>query len=204
MITLYHAPRSRSSAMVWLLEELGVEYTRKVVSIRRFDREANKLVGERDPGNPHPHGKVPVIDHDGTIVYESIAIAQYLTDAFPDAGIGPTIGDAKRGAYLSWLAYYAGVFEPSLAAAFFDFHPPESTVGWAPAADVMGHVNETLNAGPYLLGDGFSAVDVFFGGTFALFMGSPLVPAEEPIAGYVARVTERPAYQRVKAIDADT
>src|ERR1700759_4444780 len=101
MITLYHAPKSRSSRFIFLLEELGAPYEIKTVSIRRGDGS-----GALDPANPHPHGKTPAISDDGTLVFESAAIALYLTDKFPGNGIGPLIGDPKRGAYLSWLAYY--------------------------------------------------------------------------------------------------
>ncbi len=207
MITLYHAPKTRASRFVWLLEELGAAYSLKDMSIRRFeppqDGGDGRLVGERDATNPHPHGKVPAIEHDGVVVYESAAIALYLTDAFPDAGLGPVVGDPLRGPYLSWLAYYPGVFEAALTAAFFGFKAPASTVGWAPADEVMAHINATLSRGPYFLGTQFSAIDVLMGSSFALFMGSPLMPAEEPIAGYVARMKGRPAYQRAVAIQGE-
>src|SRR5690606_29280022 len=84
MIVLYHAPRSRSSRFIWLLEELGAPYRIEPVSIRRGDGS-----GALDTKNPHPHGKVPVVVHDGATIFESIAIALYLTDAFPDANLGP-------------------------------------------------------------------------------------------------------------------
>src|SRR5580698_7956525 len=97
MITLYHRPKTRSSRFIFLLEELGAPYEIKQVTTRT--REG----GAPDPANPHPHGKVPTISDDGEVVFESPAIALYLTDKYPTAGIGPTIGNAKRGAYLSML-----------------------------------------------------------------------------------------------------
>src|SRR5438067_2282099 len=108
MITLYHAPRSRSGRIIFLLEELGAPYEIHTVNLRRGDGS-----GAVDPANPHPHGKVPAICDDGALVFESAAIALYLTDKFPIAGIGPLVGDPQRGAYLTWLAYYAGVMEPA-------------------------------------------------------------------------------------------
>lgn len=205
MLTLYHAPQSRSSRFVWLLSELGVTYDLKEVSIRRAKPDAapgdTGTVGERDPANVHPFGKVPAIVHDGVMVWESAAVALYLTDAFPDAGLGPQIGDPLRGAYLSWLAAYSGVFEPAFITTMFGFEAPASSVGWVPAAEVMAHVNATLNEGPYLLGERFSAVDVLYGSSFALFLGSPLLPNEEPLVSYVERLTARPAYQGVAEIE---
>ena len=171
MITLYHAPRSRASRFIFLLEELGTPYELAEVSIRRGDGS-----GALDPANPHPHGKVPVIRDGETIVYESAAIALYLTDKFPQAGIGPVVGDAKRGAYLTWLAYYAGVMEPSWTSAFLKTEVPRGTAGWVKTDEVMELVNSTLAKSPYILGEKFSAADILIGTTFKLFMGSPLLP----------------------------
>src|SRR4051812_11380776 len=108
MITLYHAPRSRSSRFIFLLEELEAPYDIQTVSIRRGDGS-----GALDPANPHPHGKTPAISDDGHLVFESAAIALYLTDKFPKNKIGPLAGDPLRAPYLTWLAYYAGVMEPA-------------------------------------------------------------------------------------------
>lgn len=180
MLTLYHAPRSRSSRIVWLLEELGAAYRIKTVSIRRRDPAAQdplKLVGTRDPVNVHPHGKVPALVHDGVVISESAAIVLYLTDLYPQARLGPPIGHANRGPYLSWLAYYTGVMGPAFTSAVFEFNADSSTVAWVPVPAVMEHVNDTLAKGPYLLGQSFSAADILVGSAFILFLGSPLCRA---------------------------
>jgi len=196
MIKLYHAPRSRSSRFIFLLEELGAPYEIGKVSIRRGDGS-----GTLDDDNPHPHGKVPVIRDGETVVYESAAIALYLTDKFPAAGIGPVVGDPKRGAYLTWLAYYAGVMEPAWMSAFMKTDVPRGTAGWVKTDEVMKLVNATLNKGPYILGEKFSAADVLIATTFKLFMGSPILAKTDVLEAYVARVTERPAYARGMAKD---
>ena len=196
MITLFHAPKSRSTRFVFLLEELGVPYEIKTVTIRRGDGS-----GALDPANPHPHGKVPVISDDGMIVFESAAVALYLTDKFPANGIGPVIGDAHRGAYLTWLAYYAGVMEPAWMSGFMKWDVPRGTAGWVKTDEVMEFVNATLAKGPYLLGEKFSAADILVGTTFAMFLGSPLLPRTELLEAYVKRVTERPAFARAQALN---
>jgi glutathione S-transferase len=91
MITLYHAPQSRSSRMLWLLEEIGAPYETKIVTIRSADGS-----GAVDPANPHPHGKVPTLVHDGQVIFESAAIALYLADLFPEAKLGPRVGEPKH------------------------------------------------------------------------------------------------------------
>ncbi len=83
MITLYHRPNSRSTRFIFLLEELEAPYTIQIVTTRSRDGG-----GAVDPANPHPHGKLPAISDDGVVVFESPAIALYLTDRFPKNGLG--------------------------------------------------------------------------------------------------------------------
>jgi glutathione S-transferase len=193
MITLYHAPKSRSSRFIWLLEELGEPYQVKTVSIRRGDGSG---ATDDDYRKIHPHGKVPAIEHDGGIVFESAAICIYLGDAFPKARLAPPIGDPQRGAYLTWLAYYAGVLEPAFVTKSQGVDLAGSRSGWAPTEDILEHVTASLAKGDYLLGPRFTTADVLYGSTFALFQNSPLVPKSEVVARYVERCTKRVAYQR--------
>jgi hypothetical protein len=79
MLTLYHGPVSRSSRIIWLLEELGVtDYRIAITDIPRPDG-----TGAVDPSNPHPDKKVPALVDDDALVTESSAIVLYLTDKFP-------------------------------------------------------------------------------------------------------------------------
>ena len=165
MITLSR-PALRSSRFIFLLEELGTPYQIKLVDLRRGNG-----TGALDPANPHPHGKCPPCWMTAKLVFESSAIALYLTDKFPKAGIGPMVGDARRGEYLTWLAYYAGVMEPAWVSAWMKSEVPRGTSGWVKTDEIMAYVNATLNKGPYLLGEQFTAADILVGTTFALFMG---------------------------------
>lgn len=193
MITLFHKPNTRSARFIFLFEELGAPYELREVTTRNGDGS-----GAPDPANPHPHGKVPAIrdNDDGTIVYESPAIALYLTDKFPKNGVGPVVGDPKRGAYLTWLTYYGSVMEPAWTMAFLKVPTPPGMAGWAPAEDVMAHTFKTLEQGPFILGEKFSAADVLIGTTFAMFMGSPLLPKTPLVESYVQRVIGRPLYAK--------
>lgn len=199
MLTLYHAPRSRSFRMLWLLEELGVPYEVKIVSIRRGDGSgAEDAAGYR---GIHPHAKVPAIQHDGAAVFETPAIALYLTDAFPQAGLGPGISDKERGPYLSWLAYSTGVIEPAVTMKLLNVPHRYGTFGWGPLEEVEGVLARTLEAGPYLLGDKFSAADIVIGGSIAQFVQWKFLPALSVFTDYVQRITARPAYARAQAKD---
>lgn len=196
MLTFYHAPRSRSLRILWLLEEIGAPYELRLVSIRRGDGS-----GATDPANPHAHGKVPAIVHDGMLVFETSAIALYLTDAFPDAGLGPKIKDAQRGAYVTWLSYYSGVVEPSLTAKFLKIQHIYGTFGWAPFDDVVAHLSRALEMGRHFLGEKFSAADIVIGGSLPLLMGRGLIPETDVFKDYVARIAARPAFARAQAKD---
>jgi glutathione S-transferase len=199
MITLYHRPRTRSSRFIFLLEELGAPYKiHRIANLRRPDGS-----GDVDPENPHPHGKSPALMDGDVLVWESTAIALYLTDKFTQNGLGPVVGDAKRGAYVSWLAYYAGVMEPAWMTAYMKWEIPRGTAGWVKTDEMMTFVNANLAKGPYLLGETFSAVDILVGTSFKMFMGSPLMEATPLLEAYVKRVTDRPAYARAQAKEND-
>lgn len=194
MITLYHAPQSRSSRMIWLLEELGVPYDIRPVSIFR------PMTGEGvpDAANPHPDKRVPAIEHDGALVAESVAIVLYLVDAFPKAGLGPSIGTAERGTYLTWLAWYAAEMEPAMFAAMM------GELGGAPQKQrnydaVVDRLEGTLTRNPYAMGDTFSAADFLI--SSALAFGRQAFPPSETIDAYVERCRTRPAALRGVALD---
>jgi glutathione S-transferase len=194
MLTLYHAPRSRSTRFIWLLEEIGAPYRIEYVSIRRGDG-----TGEPDPRNPHPHKQVPALMHDDSMITESAAIALYLSDAFPHALLGPQVGHPLRGAYLTWLAYYAGVMEPLISAKFEGRLQgnPKLQASYDAMTDRIG---KTLDNGPYLLDEMFSTADVLL--VSALQFARTAFPPDAIYDQYLARLQSRPALQRAMAIDA--
>jgi glutathione S-transferase len=197
MLTLFHAPRSRSFRTLWLLEELRAPYELKVVNIRRSDGS-----GGADPANPHPHGKVPALTDDGALVFETPAIALYLTDKFPEAGLGPRVGERDRAAYLTWLSYYTGVIEPSLTAKFLKIQHIHGTFGWAPFDDVIAYLTRAISERTHLLGEQFSAADIVIGGSLPLLMARGVVPESEALKSYTGRITARPAFASAQARDA--
>lgn len=199
MLTLVHAPRSRSTSFLWLLEEIGEAYEIQYVSILRGDGS-----GRLDPANPHPHGKVPVLKDDSAVVFEQTAIALYLADRFPGAGLGPAIGDPARGPFLTMLSYYSGVMEPAFTSKFMNLAVPRGTAGWVSSDEAMDYVDALLAAQPYIAGERFTAADVLYAGAFALFLNSPLLGEKKTKAleDYVARCTDRPARARALAKDA--
>ncbi|MBB2959786.1 glutathione S-transferase family protein [Methylobacterium sp. R2-1] len=195
MITLFHSPRSRSTRIVALLKELDALETVgiAVVTIPRMDGS-----GGRDPRNPHPDGKVPLLDHDGTLVWESSAIIQYLADLFPQAGLGIPVGDPQRGPYLSWLAWYAGIVEPVLTLKAIGVDHPAVARTFRTEAEIQARLAGALKDKPYLLSDRFTATDLLLHSPYAWF-GKPGVPA---IDAWVDRCTDRPGARFAAEFDA--
>jgi glutathione S-transferase len=195
MFTLYHAPQSRSSRFIWLLEELAVPYRIHPVTIFRLMDGS----GSPDPANPHPDKKVPALEHDGVVVSESVAIALYLADTVLSAGLAPIAGSPQRGPYLTWMAWYAASFEPAMLAAMGD-ELSASPVKRRNYDQVLRRLETALSSGPYLLGEKFSAADILLGS--ALRWGRGAFPASVAIDAYVDRCWSRPAAVSSLAKDA--
>lgn len=200
MLTFYHAPRARSFRILWLLEELGIDYEMKIVSIRRGDGSG----AEEGPDyrKIHPHAKVPAIVHEGAPVFETPAIAVYLTDAFPQGGLGPRVGEPLRGRYLSWMAYCTGVLEPAIIARFMNIPHRNGTFGWGPPEEVEAVLAQALTEGPYLLGGRFSAADIVIGGSFPFLLQAKFLSQTPVFTDYAQRLTAREAYRKAEAKDA--
>ena len=196
MITLYHAPKSRSTRMIFLLEELGVPYEIKIVSIRRGDGS-----GAVDASNPHPHAKVPAIRNGNETVFESSAIVAYLTDTFPQAGLAPKPGEAGRGQYLTMLAYYGDVVEPSFVSKFLKMDVPRGTAGWVAVEEVIPYIDKLLTAQPFIAGEKFTGADILYATTFGMFAQNPMMPKLASVDAYVKRCLDRPAYARAMSKD---
>jgi glutathione S-transferase len=186
MLTLFHAPQSRSGRIVWLLEEVGAPYEIEYVGIFR----ALSGTGKPDPANPHPDGKVPALLHDGALVTESAAIALYLTDLFPKAGLGAPVGSPERAGYLTWLAWTAGEMEP----AYWSRIKGETVadpIARARYDAVNARILDALEHGPFLMGHRFTAVDVMVGSAMA--WGREFGPASAALDAWLGRISERPA-----------
>lgn len=196
MLTLYHAPKSRSTSVLTLLIELNAldQVDIRPVEIARFDGS-----GGHDPANPHPEGKVPYLVNGRDHIRERGAIMLYLTDMFPEAGLGPLPGDPLRGTYLSWLFWYQGVVEPVAVLEFSGLKHPAFQAVFRDYDTLLARLDEVLTRQPWLLGEQFSAADLLAAGPF-LYFGDQMrsTPA---IRDWAQRVGSRPSFQRVAAID---
>lgn len=197
MLTIYHAPESRSSAIMALIDEMGIadKITVRLVDIPRMDGS-----GGIDASNPHPEGKAPCLVHDGHVITERGAIMLYLTTLFPEAGLAPAVGSPDWGSYITWLSWYQGVFEPVLILEAAGVDHPFIPKTFRSHVEAAARIHRALEKGPYLLGDTFSAADLLIHSPYAWFKDS--APNDPLIRDWVARCMARPARLRVLAADA--
>ena len=107
MITVHHLENSRSQRILWLLEELGVDY-----EIKHYARDKKTSLAPPELFVVHPLGKSPVITDGDTTVAESGAIIEYLVNNYDDGRLLPVKGTQERLAYTYWLHYAEGTFMP--------------------------------------------------------------------------------------------
>ena len=193
MIALYHSPASRSSTFVWLLEELGVDYSIVYCDIKRRSGK-----GSPDPNNVHPEKRVPALLHDGQLVTEQMAIALYLTDAFPEAGLGRSIGTAERASYLRWLAFFAGETDPIYNTRLL-YGSSLDPMTLRDHSRVVGRVDAALSASPFLMGSTITAADILMSGPFE--WDPQMAPNNDRIKEWLKRLSDRPAAKRAAEKD---
>ncbi len=197
-IILFHAPQSRSSGALALLEELGAPYELRVLNMKAGENREPAYLAV------NPLGKVPAILHGDVLVTEQIAISIYLADLFPSAALASPPDDPRRGAYLRWMAFYAGSFEPAVVDRALKREPgPLAMSPYGSFDAVMAAVTAQLRKGPFILGEQFSAADVLWGGALQWMTMFGIVPETPEVKAYIARTTTRPAALRARRRDAE-
>jgi glutathione S-transferase len=196
-LTLYHIAPSRSSTVLWMLEEIGEPYGIHLLNMKKGDNREHPYL------DINPMGKVPALKHDGVVITESAAICCYLADAFPDAGLGIPIGDPRRGPYLKWLFFGPSIVEPAIMDRAFPRvgEPPRAALGYGDFDTAMNVLAAAVTPGPFLMGDKFTAADVVIGASVRWGTAFKLIPERKEFTDYVARFADRPAAKRAKAKD---
>ena len=197
-IVLYTNPMSRGRIARWMLEETGQPYRAEVLEYGAAMKSPQYLA-------INPMGKVPAIVHGGVVVTECAAICAWLADAFPEAGLAPAPGDPLRGPYYRWLFFAAGPLEAAVTAKSLGLLAPAEKSGMAGYGSYEQTVDalETVVAGaaPWLLGERFSAADVYVGSQVVWGQQFGSLPARPAFAAYAARLQARDAYRRATALD---
>ena len=197
-LIFYTNPQSRGRIVRWMLEEVGQPYCTEVVAFDGAQKAPEYLA-------INPMGKVPALVHRGNVVTEGAAICAYLADAFPGAGLAPAVDDPLRGAYYRWLFFAAGPVEAAVSAkALGLLAPPERAgmVGYGSFEQVVDTLEIAAKAAaPWLLGEVFTAADVYLGSQVSWGLQFKTLPERPAFVEYAARLRGREAARRAVALD---
>ncbi len=198
-LTLYHASPSRSSIVLWMLEEVGQPYDIKLIKLSAGDNLKPDYLAI------NPMGKVPALKHGDVVITEVAAICAYLADEFPGNKLNVPVGTPRRGEYLKWLFFGPSVFEPAMTDRAFPRKedPRAAALGWRNFDTVLDIVSKALSKGPFLMGEQFTAADIVIGSGLRYGMMFKLVPERKEFLDYAARIAARPSAQRAEAKDKD-
>ena len=196
-LVFYTNPMSRGRIVRWMLEEVGQPYRTELLEYGTTMKAPEYL-------RINPMGKVPALRHGDKVVTECAAICAYLADAFPEAGLAPPPGDRLRGPYYRWLFFVAGPLEAATTNKALGCEvPPErrALVGYGSLADVLAVLEAALADREYLVGDCFSAADVYVGSHIGWGMRFGMVETRPTFERYFERLIARPAAIRAREID---
>ncbi|MFZ5720879.1 MAG: glutathione S-transferase family protein [Pseudomonadota bacterium] len=197
-LVFYTNPMSRGRIIRWMLEEVGQPYETKILRWETGDAKAPEYLAI------NPMGKVPAIVHGDTVVTECAAICAYLADAFPQAGLAPPVTSKLRGPYYRWLFFGAGPIEQAAAIQMLKVEVSEEQrgmVGFGSMADVLNTLEGGLKGREYLVGDSFTAADLYIAAHLGWGMEFGTLEKRPVFEAYVARCAARPAAKRANEID---
>ena len=198
MLKLHHAPNSRAGRILWLLEELELPYEINSMKFHPSDLKSD------EHRSRHPLGRIPVLEDEEVIIYESGAIVEYILARHAPGKLKPAITSKLFPSYLQWFHYCEGMVMPAMNTIVVQtIILPEERRN----AEILGQaqrllskslipVNESLENKKYLIGD-FSAVDIMLG--HSLYMSKKLKCVSEElnnILDYLSRIEARPCFQK--------
>ena len=214
MIVVHHLNNSRSQRVLWLLEELGVEY-----EVKRYERDAKTMLAPPELLAVHPLGKSPVIIDGSVTVAESGAIVEYLVDRYGAGRLIPAAGTPQRLRYTYWLHYAEGSAMPPLLLKLVFDRVAQAPVPWpisAIARKIAGTVQSTfiapqlkrhldymeaeLAAHAWFAGEEFTAADVQMSFPLEAAASRAGLNSSRPhLMAYLDRIHGRDAYTRALA-----
>jgi glutathione S-transferase len=202
MLIVHHLGHSQSERIVWLCEELALDY-----ELRRYARDPVTRLSPPELKALHALGTAPVIEDGSLMLAESGAIVEYLIARHGGGAMKPGPGHPDFAAFLYWFHFANGTLQPAMlrmltvSRAQPDANHPAVAATRARLDRIFALLEERLAEVPYLAGDEFTAADimsVFSLTTMRLFLPVALAPYPH-IRAYLRRIGERPAYRRAMA-----
>ena len=202
MITLYHLDTSRSERIVWLMEELGLPYKLELHLRQPHGAAPDALKAI------HPLGKAPIIRDGDTVLAESGAIVEYIVNRHAGGRLGVAPSAPMYARYLYWIHFAEGSLMSLMIVALVLTRVPDgdkSPAGirvLARMKQMLSFVDAELAAGPYFVGEEFTAADIMMTFTFTTmrhFLEYDLAPYPHIVA-FLKRIEARPAFKKAMAL----
>ncbi len=194
MFRLYHRPMAgRPVRAAWILEEAGAPF--EIVRLSMDETRADEHLDR------HPLGRVPVLEDDDGVLYESAAVCLHVADSLPEAGLIPPPGSHERGLVYQWVLFAMTEIEP----AFLPLLPNRTTEPAAADAartllrERLVVLERALEGRTFLVGDAFTVADVVVGSLAADIVGLGHGDGFPAVAAWVERLEARPARERAVA-----
>lgn len=197
MLVVHHLNNSRSQRVLWLLEELTLDY-----EIKRYERDPNTRLAPESLREIHPLGKSPVITDDGLTLAESGAIIEYLVERYGGGRLASKLGTAEWLRYKYWLHYAEGSAMPLLvmklifdnfglgdSSAYREFITPQIKLHF-------DYIESELGKNTWFVDEEFSAADIQMSFPLEAVTAQVGLDASRPkLMGFLERIHARPAYQ---------
>ena len=209
MITVHHLNNSRSQRVLWLLEELGLDY-----EIKKYQRDPKTMLAPKSLREIHPLGKSPVIEDGDIRVAESGAIMEYLLDTYDDGTLGAAPGTQEHRDIIYWLHYAEGsAMSPLLLQLVFSELPRQGPILAKPIMKAVSNAVKSAYVNPqvklhmdywesslegrsYFVGDTLSVADIQMSFPLEAVMARSPSDRYPNIARFVENIHKRDAYQR--------
>ena len=200
MIKLYHLPRTRSVRIIWLLEELGLDYEVEVLTGDTKSAPAFLKIS--------PFGKVPAIEDGDLVLTESVAIVQYILSEYGKGRLHPPVDSKDYAKFLQWLNFGEATLMQPIAEVIVNklFRPEEHQHqfsidnGTKNFSDMARVIDGVLTNSDYLVGDDFTAADIVTGYSLNVADMLGLISAINDIAhlrDYIDRLRSREAFKKI-------
>lgn len=196
MIRVHHLNASRSHRVLWLLEELGLEY-----EIVPYERDPKTMLAPESLRRVHPLGKSPVVEEDGRVLAESGAIVEVMVERHGAGRLAPPRGTAAWERYVYWLHYAEGSAMPPLLLALV--LRKMGPLGWPARGYVNGqlklhldYMQGELAKHEWFAGDELTAADIQMSFPVEAAVARAGGGSRPELARFLSRIRERPAYQR--------
>lgn len=197
MIVIHHLNNSRSQRILWLLEELGLEYR-----LEKYQRDPKTNLAPPELRAIHPLGKSPVMQDGDLILPESGAIIEYLLEKYGDGRLAPQPNTPERVRYLYWMHFSEGTMMLHLVSRLYLTRVGEAAKAMQDRVEVMIRneldlIEAELGRSSHIAGEEFSAADIQMGFPleFAVFAGLA-TNQHTKVRDYLGRMQARPAYRR--------